>query len=242
MKTIVIGLFLAGLTAHASPAADEVRERNPELAERIAELQPMKNRAGKYYFPGARLTEPDAQVLLTERLLSGRDGEAVQVALAYALDGDHRLPWSAIQAQSAEVRAALLSGYKKHGQADAIEALAGGLQDASTSVQFEAVRLLGRRPDLKDPRLVEGLKSSLGSDVTDIRWAAVRALSWRGESGAYELITPSLSDADAKVRGAAVRALGILDKDRTKRLPEVVALENDPNPHVKRAFRSLRRD
>ena len=156
MKTLILGLLLVGLTANASTAADAVRERNPELAQHVASLQPMKNRAGKYYFPDAQLVSPDAQVLVTERLLGGDDEPAVQVALAYALDGKHRLPWTVISTQSADVRAALLSGYKKHGAIDAVEAaLSGGLADASDAVQFEAVRLLGRRPDLKNARLVE---------------------------------------------------------------------------------------
>ena len=92
MKTLILGLLLVGLTANASTAADAVREQNPELAQHVASLQPMKNRAGKYYFPDAQLVSPDAQVLVTERLLGGDDEPAVQVALAYALDGKHRLP------------------------------------------------------------------------------------------------------------------------------------------------------
>lgn len=242
MKTLILGLLLVGLTANASTAADAVRERNPELAQHVASLQPMKNRAGKYYFPDAQLVSPDAQVLVTERLLGGDDEPAVQVALAYALDGKHRLPWTVISTQSADVRAALLSGYKKHGAIDAVEALSGGLADASDAVQFEAVRLLGRRPDLKNARLVEGLKQALRSDVVDVRWAAVRALAWRDDAGAFEAIQPLLVDKDAKVRGAAIRSLGILDKARALDLSGVDELRNDPNPHVKRAFRSLARD
>ncbi len=242
MKTMILGLLLIGLTANASTAADAVRERNPELAQHVASLQPMKNRAGKYYFPDARLVSPDAQVLVTERLLNGDDAPAVQVALAYALDGNHRLPWDVISTQPASVRAALLSGYKKHGDADAVDALSGGLADASNAVRFEAVRLLGRRPDLKSARLVDGLKQALASDVVDIRWAAVRALAWRDDAGAFQAIQPLLADKDAKVRGAAVRSLGILDKARALGLSDVDRLRNDPNPHVKRAFRSLARD
>ena len=242
MKAMIFGLLLVGFTANASTSAESVRERNPELAAHVDSLKPMKNRAGKYYFPDARLVGADAQVLLVDRLLDGGDEPAVQVALAYALDGNHRLPWSVISTQPAAVRTALLSGYKKHGKADAVEALAGGLADASDAVRFEAVRLLGRRPDLKHAHLVDGLKQALASDVVDIRWAAVRALAWRDDAGAFKAIEPLLEDKDAKVRGAAVRSLGILDKARALGLSEVDALRNDPNPHVKRAFRSLARD
>ena len=242
MNTLLLGLLLTSFAADASPSAADVRASHPALADKIDDLQPKKNRAGKYYFPGHHLTAPEAQVLLVDRLLSGRDAVAVQVALAYALDGDHRLPWSTIKRQPADVRAALLAGYKRHGKADAVEALSGGLEDDSEAVRFEAARLLGHRPDLKSERLVKGLKRGLSAETIDLRWASVRALSWRGDPGSFDAIKPLLADPDAKVRGAAVRALGVLDKARAKALPEVAALANDPNRHVQRAFRSLRRD
>ena len=79
-------------------------------------------------------------------------------------------------------------------------------------------------------------------EAANHRASSLRALAWRDDAGAFEAIQPLLADKDAKVRGAAVRALGILDKARALGLSGVDALRNDPNPHVKRAFRSLARD
>ncbi len=240
MMMAVLGLILSGVASAAS--AEEVAAARPELAAHIRSLQPIKNRAGKYFFPGDALVEPEAQVLIADRLLEGRDDLAVRVALAYALTGDNRLPWRVIQAQEAPVRAALLAGYKRKGTADAVEALAGGLSDEAQEVRFEALRLLGRRPELTSPALTAGLMASLKDPSADLRSAAVRALSWRKASGSFDAIVPSLRDADAKVRGAAVRALGILDTQRAHGLEALMALRDDPNPHVQRAFRSLRAD
>jgi HEAT repeat protein len=237
---LLSGPSLAGeFRSDLDTGSDAVRKAHPEIAARVDGMVPIENRAGMLFFPGRDLVDPSAQILIQDRLLEGADTEAVRVALAYALDGAHRLPWAVISAQPAAVRRALLSGYKKAGHADAQAVFAGALADASVQVRMEAARLIGYRSDLVSPVLSAGLHRALADASPEVRSFSVRAMSWRAEDGGFDAIRPLLNDPSAGVRGAAVRALGKLDLDRAVSLEALQALASDNYPKVSRAVRRV---
>lgn len=218
--------------------AKRIRADHPEIAARVDEMSPLKNRAGMLAFPGGDLVDPRAQILIQDRLLDGADTPLVSAALAYALDDAHRIPWSVASQQRPEVRAALISGYKKAGSEDALAAFEGALRDESPVVRMEAVRLVGYRPDLVSEVLVQGLIGALTDQLADVRRFGARSVSWRQDPGGFDLVVPLLADASPEVRGAAVRALAKLDVKRAAALPEIQALSSDTDPRV---IRSLKR-
>ncbi len=231
----------SGLDAEVSSAAEHIRQHHPEIALRVDEMEPVKNRAGAYFFPGADLVDDRAQKLIQHRLLFGDEEMPVRVALAYALDGEHRLPWSLIQTLPSDLRVALLNGYKKQGEDDAREAFEGALADPSVLVRAEAMRLLGYRPEVRSQSIVNGLRQGLSDQDPTARRLSVRSISWRTENWGFDAIVPLLSDTDPAVRGAAVRALGSLDRPRAQALPALQALQVDTDPQVVRPLNGVLR-
>jgi len=238
--------LFATVSAWAGPFEDtllrdaaNIRQAHAELALRVDQMEPGINRAGRYAFAGAELADDRVQILMQHRLLFGQDELPVKAAIAFALNGEHRLPWAVFRTLPVDLRVALLNGYKQHGQGDAVDAFEGGLVDSSALVRSESMRLIGYRPDLRSDAIENGLKGGLTDDDSLVRRFAVRAVAWRGEEWGFESIKPLLSDAAPEVRGAAVRALGQLDKQRARALPEVVALKNDDSPHVARPIKTL---
>jgi len=217
----------------------QIRQASPDVADRVDGMAPIKNRAGKFFFPGPDLVDVRAQVLIQNRLLFGDDEPTVRAALAMALDGEHRLPWSVVEAMSVGVRAAAINGYKQHGGQDAIEAFEGALVDASDRVRSEAMRLLGYRLDLRSEAIDEALRMGLIDTNATARRFTVRSIAWRGENWGFDAIVPLLSDGDPGVRGAAVRALTQLDRQRAKGMIAIERLSTDNDPRVKRPLRSL---
>ena len=220
-------------------ASVQVGEQHPDIARRVEQMQPVKNRAGRLSFPGPELIDERAQVLIQNRLLFGADELPVRLALAMALDGQHRLPWSVIRGMPEALRTVLINGYKQHGEQDAIDAFEGALTDASVRVRAEAIRLLGYRSDLQSDVIERELRLGLSGQDADVRRFSVRSIAWRNETWGFEAISPLLSDGDARVRGAAVRALGNLDRKRAQAMSEIKALRADPNPYVTRPIGSL---
>jgi len=217
----------------------QIRQSNPDIADRVDGMVPIKNRAGKFFFPGPDLVDGRAQVLIQSRLLFGDDDSSVRAALAMALDGDHRLPWSVMESMPVGVRAAAINGYKQHGHQDAVEAFEGALSDSSSRVRAEAMRLLGYRPDVRSEAIDEALHLGLIDKDATARRFTVRSISWRGESWGFDAIAPLLTDRDPGVRGAAVRALAKLDRRRAQELIAIERLSADNDPRVKRPLRSL---
>jgi HEAT repeat protein len=244
-RLILIALLFSGpslageFQSTLDAGSDAVRKAHPEIAAHVDGMIPIENRAGMLFFPGRHLVDPSAQLLIQDRLLKDTDTAAVRVALAYALNGAHRLPWSVIVDQPAPVRRALLSGYKKAGHTDAQTVFAGALADPSVQVRMEAARLIGYRADLVSPALSAGLNRGLADASPEVRSFSVRAISWRTEDGGFDAIRPLLNDASASVREAAVRALGKLDPDRAASLEAVRALASDNDPGVGRAVRRV---
>jgi HEAT repeat protein len=231
--------FGGGSAEEIGRSADDFRASHPALAERVDGMSPIVNRAGKYFFPGSDLMGHPAQVLIQDRLLDGGDPTPVVVALAYALDGEHRLEPALIAGQPAAVRAALISGYKKHGLLDAVQAFEDALVDPSMGVRLEAVRLIGYRPNLESPTLSRRLLAAIGDPQPPLRAMAARSISWRVEAGGFAAIVPLLSDGSGLVRGAAVRALGKIDPAAAAIHPGVQALKADADPQVSRAIRRV---
>jgi len=217
----------------------QIRLQHPSIAARVDGMMPSKNRAGMPFFPGPDLVDDRAQVLIQDRLLFGADELSVRVALGQALDGDHRLPWAVIKTLPDSLRAALINGYKQHGDDDAVEAFEGALMDRSPMVRAEAMRLVGYRPELQSPRIQSAMREGLSDQDAETRRFTIRSIAWRSESWGFDAITPLLSDADPAVRGAAVRALGRLDRSRAQTLPEIRELQSDIDPKVTRPLRSL---
>ncbi len=241
MNTMTLLTLFVSLSASASDGAvsisdraAELRRTQPEVAAEIDSLQPIRNRAGGYFFPGDRLTESDAQALLLDRLIHGDDESDVRTAVAYALV--EPLPWSVIRHQSAPVRVALLEAHKK--SADPA-ALLSAVADEAPEVVSEAVRLLGYTDRTSSKRVRESLERSLVHDSGEIRRLAARSIGWRGDVESFEKVQPLLTDPRPGVREAAVRALGRLDKSRAAGLEALQVLASDNHPGTKRAVRSV---
>ena len=241
MLAISANGWSSGLATDVDLAAEQVRQQHPEIALRVDQMEPIRNRAGAYFFPGADLVDERAQVLIQHRLIFGGEEISIRVALAHALDGEHRLPWPVIQTLPADLRAALLNGYKKRGEEDAREAFEGALVDSSVLVRAEAMRLLGYRPDVRSQLIDDGLRQGLRDRDAATRRLTVRSISWRTETWGFDAIIPLLEDTDPAVRGAAVRALGSLDRSRAQALPALKALQVDDDPQVARPLRGLLR-
>jgi hypothetical protein len=220
-------------TVQATADADRVRVTHPDLAAAIDSLQPIRNRAGKYFFPGKELVSEPAQALLLDRLIRGDDDSEVQVALAYGLVGP--LPWAFIAERPAPVRVALLEAHKK---ADDASALLAGMNDQSNEVVAEAVRLLGYSPDT-NAQARSLLERALSNESGEVRRLAARSIGWRGHTESFEKVQALLDDTRPGVREAAVRSLGKLDAERAAALPGLVNLANDAHPGTARAVRSV---
>jgi len=229
--------FAADQSAELREAADTLRMEQPEISLRVDEMRPIKNRAGAWFFPGADLAKPAAQLLIQDRILSRDDEASVRVALVYALDSEHRFSWSIIESEEADVRAAMLHGYKGLNTPTSAVVLSRALQDSSADVRAEAARLAGYRSDLTDlkPHLMSGLRD----ESADVRQLAVRSLGWLGVADAFGPVSTLLQDPEPNVRIAAVRALGKMDLPKARALPELKALATDTEPAVQRAVRRV---
>jgi hypothetical protein len=217
--------------------AAQIRMDQPEVAVRVDEMRPLKNRAGQWFFPGRDLTTPAAQVLIQDRLLDAADIPGVRVALAYALDEEHRLPWSVISEQTAVVRVALLHGYKKVETSDSTAVLNRAMQDDAAEVRAEAVRLAGYQADIGvlETRLMNGLQDA---DL-NVRMLSARTLGWHEVREAFAPVSVLLNDPSADVRVAAVRALGKLDPVQAKSMVEIQRFAEGDHPGLQRAAKRV---
>ena len=239
MLSVLLTMCFATVT-HGGPNHDhplrdatDIRSEHPEVSQRVDRMQPIKNRAGMWYFPGTDLTHPVAQALIKDRIRARRDDESVRVALVYALEPENRFEWSEIQTEEASVRVAMLHGYKGINTPEAGTVLVAALQDNVSTVRAEAARLAGYRND------VEGLASPLIVGLTDpaedVRRLAVRSLGWLQVQDAFEPARALLEDVDPSVRVAAVRALAKIDREKARNLPILSTLKTDESPSVQRA-------
>jgi HEAT repeat protein len=214
--------------------AAEVRAASPALAARIDSLQPIRNRAGRFFFPGKGLVGAAAQTLLAERLFFGTDESEIQVALAYSLATP--VAWPTIERQSEPVRVALIQGYKRvPDEAVYLAAMA----DESSAVVGETVRMLGYAGEIESPLLTQQLVASLKHDSGEVRRLAARSLGWLGEQDAFGPLQPLLRDERPGVTEAAVRALGLLDPKQARSLPALIGLAQDPHPGTRRAVKKI---
>lgn len=241
---IAIGSFFLGFSAMAGDfaegalsAAAHVEKTQPELAQWINTLQPIRNRAGNFYFPGEVLAQAEAQSLLMARLLAAKDSPEVRVSLAYALDSDTLIPWTRIaQEDEPSVRAAMIHLAKKNKSPESTELIRQALLDPTPAVRTEAARLAGYVQS--SPGLEIGLLASLKDSTADVRAFSARSLGWMGDSSRFEAIRPLLKDTEAHVRDRALQALAALDTPRTQGLAELVDLKKDSHPPLaKRAQR-----
>ena len=242
MKMFLLFSFFFSATAMAGDFAKQVnvdasvvRASHPDLAGKVDAMKPVPNRAGKLFFPGSQWTDPNAQLLIQDRLLSAKDDLDVRVALAYALTEEYRLPWSEIATQEEAVRVALLANYKKTGSSVLLLALS----DESPLVRAEAARLSGYQEDASG--LDVALIRLLSDDSADIRRSSVRSLGWLEVKEAYPGIRRLLTDTDAGIRHASLRALGNIDPEQTRVLPELEQLKLDSDPAVARKATALQR-
>jgi len=243
MMSFILTVCLAA-TSHAVEldtrvllVPEDVRLAHPEIVERVSDMEPVRNRAGAWYFPGADLTHPVAQALIQERVLARQDDESVRVALVYALDAEHRFDWSVIESEESSVRAAMIHGYKGLDTQESSAVLSSALRDASPVVRAEAARLVGYRPEAAE--LTPVLLAGLADTSAEVRRLSVRSLGWLEAKEAFSGVSKLLDDSAPSVRIAAVRALGKIDLQRARALPKMKALEADTNPGVQRALRRV---
>ena len=244
MKRCLLLFLTLSTSAFASDWADvlradaaEVRAESPAVAARIDSLQPIRNRAGNFFFPGKHLMGTAEQTLLAERLFFGDDESEIQVALAYSLATP--VAWTTIERQSEPVRVALIHGYKRVPDESVYLAAMG---DDSSAVVSETVRLLGYAGELKSERLTQVLVASLQHESGEVRRLAARSIGWRSEQDAFGPLQSLLGDERPGVREAAVRALGLLDPKQARSLPALIRLANDPHPGTRRAVKKILQD
>ena len=239
LLTICFATASHGSTSDDSPlrSATTIRTEHPDIAQRVDGMQPIRNRAGSWYFPGTDLTHPLAQALIKDRIRARLDDASIRVALVYALEAENRFAWNEIQTEEPSVRVAMLHGYKSINTRESGIVLANALQDDASSVRAEAARLVGYRQN------AEGLASSLMVGLTDpaedVRRLAVRSLGWLQVQDAFEPVSALLEDADPSVRVAAVRALAKIDREKARLLPALSTLKTDENLSVQRAVNRL---
>ena len=231
--------FAADFTSAATNQATQVESAQPELAEWVYSMKPIRNRAGHLWFPGRMLAEPDAQKLIWKRLVEAQDDDPTRIALAYSLDGSILPDWNYIRSQEdPKLRSALIHLTKKHASPDASVLLKHALSDSSDIVREEAARLAGYLPDATslEPLLIDRLKDKTPS----VRALTARSLSWLNSTQAYPHIRSLLQDQDAQVRTRALQALISLDSVQTKALPELEVLKRDSHsPLARKAARLL---
>lgn len=244
MMRFVLGtLFLSfnasagDFTSSATEKALAAAQNQPELADWIQTMTPVRNRAGFFYFPAKNLVQPEAQALLLERLLGAEDDSGVRVALAHALDGSLLIPWEKIAGESdTKVRVAMIHLTKIHKGPESSALLVNALQDPSTEVRAEAARLAGYVQ--LNPELATALKAHLSDAAPNVRALSARSLGWQADPEYFEVIRPLLKDPEAPVRNRALQALANIDPVKTKAMPELAKLQNDSHaPLAKRAQR-----
>ncbi len=228
----------AAMVDDVQEMARSLRSEAPDLALQIDQMQPLKNRAGGLYFPGADLMSPTGQVLIQDRILARRDGAQVRAALVYALNQDHRFPWSVIEQEVALVRTAMLHGYKGLDTQESAEVLALALADSDPGVRAEAVRLIGYRTQWDG--LSQPLVAALQDDASEVRRLSARSLGWLGVREGFTPLRTLLQDPSPDVRAAAVRALGKIDMQAARSLPAFKQLSaQETHPAVQRELRRV---
>jgi len=241
---IAIGSLCLGFNAIASDFSDRTLEASestqriqPELAQWVNNLQPIRNRAGQFYFPGEALGQADAQALLMVRLLNAKDSPEVRTSLAYALDSSVLIPWAHIAEEpDAGVRAAMIHLTKHNKSPESAKLLNQALRDPAPEVRTEAARLAGYAQTT--PQLEQALLACLKDPSGDVRAFSARSLGWQGNIKSFEAIQRLLRDPDAPVRDRALQALAALDTPRTQALPELIGLQKDSHsPLARRAKR-----
>ena len=215
----------------------EIRAEHPEIGIRVDTMQPIRNRAGAWFFPGADLTHPFAQILIKERIRARQDEASIRVALVYALEPEHRFGWHEIASEDPAVRAAMLHGYKGLDTQESGAVLRHALQDESALVRAEAARLVGYRKEVGI--LSSSLLVGLTDPSEDVRRLAVRSLGWLEVKEAFLPVSGLLDDASPDVRVAVVRALAKIDIQRARALPAINALQVDQHARVQRAVKRV---
>jgi len=212
--------------------AAEMHLTEPELAQQVADLTPVTNRADAPIFRGALAENADAAPLFLERFKNGDDSPDVRIALAWILMDFQTLPLELVQDEADEtVRAALLEQYKSVTNDTAIHALGSMLSDSSAHVRSQAARLAGYHDT---SALDEALVSALSDSSPGVRALAARSLGWHNSTMAYTSIAQLLDDEVPEVRLRALRALDIIDATRTASLPQLQGLALDRDVTVAR--------
>ncbi|HEY8506120.1 MAG TPA: aldo/keto reductase, partial [Gemmataceae bacterium] len=129
------------------------------------------------------------------------------------------------ESQPAEVRSALARLAARWGCPETGDLLRRLLDDPAPEAQAEALRGLGRRPDV--PVGEEVLAPLLASENATVRAEAVR--TWVRRGGETSRLGPLADDSDVRVRLALAESLAGRDD------PLLSRLQADPHPHVRAA-------
>ena len=226
----------------ASEVARAERERPAEVTE-LRAATPVATRAGHPRFTTAALESPGAGALLLDRLSRGTDPAPVRAALAEALPRTGGAYASALvglmaKEQDPEVRVAMVGALRRGAPEPALAGLRAGLADTDPRVRAAAAEVAARRPD--GATLADPLIARLADDSAEVVLAATRSLGALAVDAAFPAVQGRLKDMSpgtAELRLHSLRALVRIDAARTAGLPELTALQGDPDPRIVEAAR-----
>lgn len=221
--------------AWLSAETGRIRKEKPELHDAIRSLEAMTTRARTLRIAGPILHDPDVSPLLLDRVINGNDTDEMRAALIEALPRTGGSFGPAIvslltRERDAHVRATMV-GVLRHVDAGAAHlGLSAGLTDSDARVRGEAVRVVADRGDGED--FAEALVAATGDRDQEVRRSAVQALGALGIEAGKDALVVVLSVDDPEFRFLALRALERIDATYVAALPQVRALQNDPDPRV----------
>ena len=135
------------------------------------------------------------------------------------------------------VRSAAVAGLARYSETAGLKAIEIGLVDPDARVRANAVSSVGyhKEGSSLEAELLQALKDS----NAQVRSQAARVLGWIESQAAYGDLRTLLSDSSEEVRLHALRAMRTIDPAQTRSLPELEALEKQPDERMQVILKSL---
>ena len=233
----LLGSLLFSSSAMGGPfdAVDAFCDTQRALCEHVAELRPIRTRAGHYRFTSP---QDDAEIVawaFLHRLGRSTDSEEIRSALVpHCGPLFHAMPDLAVSLYEAEtqpmVRTRIVAEMQRIPGEHSVALLKKASVDSSPEVREVAAAVAGYHPDFER---VRSMALELIHDVEPrVRSMSLRAIGWRGERTDFDIVVPYLSDASSVVRAQAVSSLQRLDTTRLVALPQFQQLVHDSDPKI----------